>query len=79
MFYSRYTNQGTNLMTTKGSISPGSGAMLNVNSELSQSTQTGNSLIHSQMILSFESFSTSRADISSLIAVSKFVLCKGTR
>lgn len=61
-------------MTTKGSISPGSGAMLNVNSE-----QTGNSLIHSQMILSFESFSTSRADISSLIAVSKFVLCKGTR
>lgn len=61
-------------MTTKGSISPGSGAMLNVNSE-----QRGNSLIHSQMILSFESFSTSRADISSLIAVSKFVLCKGTR
>lgn len=38
-----------------------------------------NKNIHSQMILSFESFPAGRANISSLITVSKFVFCKSTR
>lgn len=36
-------------------------------------------MIHSQMILTLESFPTSRADIFSLITVSQFVFCKSTR
>lgn len=38
-----------------------------------------NRKIHSQMILSFESFPACWANISSLIAVSKFVFCKSAR
>ena len=38
-----------------------------------------NRKIHSQMILSFESFPAGWANISSLVAVSKFVFCKSAR
>ena len=38
-----------------------------------------NKTVHLQMILSFESFPTGQANISSLITVSKFVFCKSTR